>query len=649
MRKFLAGTALCSLLAAHAATAQSQYSNLTVFGDSLSANAAIAQLSSAFVPPPPYYQGRFSNGPVYAEYLPGLLKLNGFADYAIGGAYSGQLNLTLGAVPVSGTNINATLNSLAGSSSPLGFPYDTSVSGQIARYLASGGKPSASGLFIVWGGANDYLNMAGVVGAQPSLSTTQVQTVIGQQVTATVANLTADVATLAKAGARNFIVPILPNLGATPSLNGSAASAQLGTLATASANTALVTAMAGLQQQLGVKIFMVDVAGMLNDIIANPGKYGVSNVTAACVGTSSLCSTPGSYLFWDTVHPTAGIHQILAEAVTATVNAPLVIGAQGKMADIAAQTIFDGVSSRIAALQQGAGGFTMTAPGGAQGHIDSSRPVSFYVTGGFGAGSRNDLVGETGFNYNNAGVQVGADYRSGDNLAFGAQASFNSTSATLKDGMGSDDVRSYGIAAYAALFGPHWYGSAAGFFAYQDWDKLNRNTNVVGQVAAGTAAGSSTGAKLEAGYLLQDGSFAFGPLADLRMARVIINGYTEQGAVALNQSVDSQAYGEVISELGGQVATELSGDGVAYRPSLRFGWDHQFAPTGRNVFSRLASLPQVGIDTLLPNNPRDWMRIGGGLTVQASKTLSLSAFVDGTAGRSDGQDVSGMIKLLCNF
>ena len=651
MRKLLAGTALCLTLGAHAANAQSQYSSLTVFGDSLSANAIIASLSPAFVPAPPYYQGRFSNGPVYAEYLSNQLKISGpFTDLAVGGAFSGTLNETVGALPLSGTNLNGTLSSLANPNNGI-IPgtYNTSVQGQILRYLSTNSSLPANGLYIVWGGANDYLTMAGLIGAQPSLSSTQVQALVAQQVGNTVTNLTTDVGMLAKAGAKTVIVPILPNLAATPSLNGSAASQQLGALATLGHNSALTTAMANLSQSTGVKIYMVDVAGILNDVIANPAKYGVSNTTTACVGTTSVCSNPSGNLFWDSVHPTAGIHQVLSQAVTATVTAPLVIGAQAKLADIAVQQVFDGVSSRIEALQQGASGFTLTAPGGAQGHVDSSRPVSFYVTGDFGVGDRHDEVNQTGFHYTNGGVQVGADYRADKNFAVGAQASFNSTGATLKDGMGSDDLRSYGIALYGALFGPNWWGSAAGFYSYQDYDKLNRNTNVVGQVAAGSAAGSAAGGKVEAGYMLHDGALAYGPLAELRYARVTINSYTEKGAVALNQSVDNQAFASVVAEIGGEIATEMHSGEAVYRPSLRAGWNHVLAPSDRDVFSRLASLSAVTIDTALTDSGKDFARVGAGLSVEMTRAFSFVASVDGTVGKSDGQDVSGMLKLLCNF
>jgi outer membrane lipase/esterase len=650
MKKFLAGTALCLSLAAHAACAQ-QFSSLVIFGDSLSDTGNIAKLIPApilstikpgnGVPVPPYYDYRFSNGPIYADSLGGKLGITApTLDFAIGGAYSGKLDETLGAIPVSGTNVASLLNAL---------PIDTSVQGQVTSYLTSGATVNRNGLYVVWGGANDYFAMVTAIAAQPSLSSTQIQGIIGQQVAATVGNLTTDVAALAHAGARSFVVPVLPNLGGTPDLNGSAASAQLGQTVTFSHNTALATAMGALGQQMRVNVYLVDTASLFSDIQANPAKYGVTNVTQACLTAAGVCANPGSYLFWDGVHPTTGISQLFAQAVTATVDAPLVIGAQGKMADIASQQIFDGISSRVNALWLGAAGLTLSGPNGAVTHLDSASPMSFYIGGSFGEGNRDSQATQSGFNYTHGSVQAGADLRAGENAAIGLQAGFGSTGATLKDGMGDDDLRTYSLAIYGALFGDNWYGSIGGFYAYQDWDKLNRNTYVAGQVATATTAGADIGAHIEGGYMFHSAGLTYGPTADLRYSRVSIDAYSESGAVGLNEAVDDQSFGSIVSQVGVQVSTSVKSDGLIWRPTMHASWAHQFAPGTRDVFSRLASLPQATIDTGLARPGQDWARVGLGLNLQANRWISVVGDIDGTAGRSDGQDVSGMLRVLCQF
>ncbi len=76
----------------------SAYTTLFAFGDSISDAGNFAIMSPELAPLPPYYGGRFSNGPTWVEDLStrlglGALKpaLSGGADYAIGGARTTNL------------------------------------------------------------------------------------------------------------------------------------------------------------------------------------------------------------------------------------------------------------------------------------------------------------------------------------------------------------------------------------------------------------------------------------------------------------------------------------------------------------------------------------------------------------------------------
>jgi phospholipase/lecithinase/hemolysin len=81
-------------MAAHAATAP--YSQIVVFGDSYNDVGNIHALAAAHgidYPPAPYYQGRFSNGPIWIEHVAASFGLPmlpsaapGGTDFAVGGA-----------------------------------------------------------------------------------------------------------------------------------------------------------------------------------------------------------------------------------------------------------------------------------------------------------------------------------------------------------------------------------------------------------------------------------------------------------------------------------------------------------------------------------------------------------------------------------
>lgn len=73
------------------------FSRIIVFGDSLSDTGNLYLLSGGY-PPAPYAEGRFSNGPIWVEYLAAALGMSLAPDdnYAVGGATTGHENFNDG-------------------------------------------------------------------------------------------------------------------------------------------------------------------------------------------------------------------------------------------------------------------------------------------------------------------------------------------------------------------------------------------------------------------------------------------------------------------------------------------------------------------------------------------------------------------------
>ena len=149
--------------------------------------------------------------------------------------------------------------------------------------VAASGPPIIPGaLYVVWGGANDFF-----AGGSPAVAA---------------ANVDAYVQQLESGGATHILVPGIPDLGLTPEFFG----VPVATAYSVAFNTAL---QAGLPS--GAKY--VDTFGLLQAIFANPGAYGLSNVTTPCLVGSTVCADPSQYLFWDHVHPTTAANGILAD------------------------------------------------------------------------------------------------------------------------------------------------------------------------------------------------------------------------------------------------------------------------------------------------------------------------------------------------
>jgi phospholipase/lecithinase/hemolysin len=279
LRRFLTIIALALTIISGSVQA-GQITGIVAFGDSLSdtGNTYLA----AGIPPAPYYQGRYSNGPIWLEYLASRLGVAvptpsqaGGTDNAWGGAQTGD---------------------------GLSFMGTPNIGSQIGAYLGSH-TLGATQLITVWGGANDFLN-AGQT--DPSVP---------------VANLASEITTLAGAGGKLFMVPNLPLLGNLPATN-SLPQAQRDALnmLTTAFDTMLHSELTQLQQNLGITIYQLDVNTLVQNAMANPGTYGFTNVTDSALANGVL--TGQGYLFWDIVHPTTVGHELIANLAASAVPEP---------------------------------------------------------------------------------------------------------------------------------------------------------------------------------------------------------------------------------------------------------------------------------------------------------------------------------------
>ena len=76
-------------------------------------------------------------------------------------------------------------------------------------------------------------------------------------------------------------------------------------------------------------LHFLDTYSWLASVVANPELYGLTNVTTPCYPGSytggvppEVCQNPDSYLFLDNQHPTAAVHELLAEQAWAFVPSP---------------------------------------------------------------------------------------------------------------------------------------------------------------------------------------------------------------------------------------------------------------------------------------------------------------------------------------
>jgi phospholipase/lecithinase/hemolysin len=265
-----------------------------VFGDSLSATSG----GGLGYPPPAgtsadnYYQGRFSNGKVWPEYLAQQLGIafDTNHDYSFFGDTS----------------------------------YDLSNNIVFGNYYPP--ADIATSLYVLWTGCSDCFLMAVVDGTNSWT----------EHINEAMTNLAAAVELLYGQGVRTLVLPNSVDISRVPFFTYTAAS--LG----ADTNLAAQLAASGHQQvplynaalarmaaqeqarHPDLALYAADFYSQFNLILNNPGGYGVTNILVDALEDPGLTDKsfngPGAnYLYWDYLHPTTKVHSAIANSVLAIV------------------------------------------------------------------------------------------------------------------------------------------------------------------------------------------------------------------------------------------------------------------------------------------------------------------------------------------
>ncbi|PFH61527.1 hypothetical protein XA68_17104 [Ophiocordyceps unilateralis] len=279
----------CLLLATASAApiVRSGYSALVVFGDSFSDNGnGYASTKHAWPADPAYYQGRFSNGPVWPEDLAATLSTP-LHDYAQGGA----------------TTDNAMVQGYTGRKGDIPVP---SLTDQVNQFLAKPPVDLASSLVILFGGVNDVLLNSNITAARSA-------GVIGRLVSK-----------LRDAGALHFVLVNVPDLSLIPY--------------DAYIDDGLQAVLRDYAEHLGghlrrvaqrissASVKVVDMIPLFRSFNVYEkgwkaagfdqfGLYGSCLVGAYSEAPRSLCSDPDRRVFWDVYHPSRKTHALMAEEI----------------------------------------------------------------------------------------------------------------------------------------------------------------------------------------------------------------------------------------------------------------------------------------------------------------------------------------------
>jgi len=489
MSRLLRGAALAALTLAAVSTAGAagaqSYNRLVVFGDSLSDNGNLYLATGGATPAsPPYFQGRFSSGPVFTERL-------GFNASNFMGPVTGSINYAFG---------GARTDSQA---APLGMRV------QLAQYQARGGRFGAGDLVSILGGANNIFQGLPAAGAS-----TNPQGSIAPVSLAAAADMNFIVNSVAQAGAGTILVTNLPKLSLTPQFRATPA-APLADYAVTTFNGALLTGLnATAAARPGTNIIMMDLFKIGDVIAANPSAFGVSNVTQPCFNGVTVCANPNDYFYFDGVHPTAAGHAAIARLA----NDYLYYGDLGSQTAVLGETAW---RHREDALD----GSTASLSG-----RDAWTAGTAISVAALADRTKTDARGAIGEATSDGyGVRIALESGT-ETMKFGLAGSYRN--ADVDAGSLNVDLDTFGIDIYGGWRSGDLFVNAAAGAAQDDFNDISRLTSLAPVVHRGSTRGVSTGARLQGGMWFDMGGIALSPRAAVAWINSDVDGFVEQGPAA---------------------------------------------------------------------------------------------------------------------
>ena len=559
----LLGVILVVLVLGFAGSASAQsFSNVVVFGDSLSDSGNAAAASG--LPLPPGTSFTTNPDPVWAEIVAGAFgasgqnSLAGGPNYAFGGACMNP-------------------------ATPCDFDDAPTVTEQIGLHLAArGGRLDPNALYTIWGGLNDIADS--LQNDQPNA--------LGHVLAAADVNA-AQIRLLREAGARHVVVFNMPDASLAPFAVAKGPAAQAGLSAlVAEYNKKLYAGIRESEQG----VVPINIHAALTALAANPGRYGLTNVTGTACGApdagsalSIQCGPAGSpfpvtyapganetYLFADRSHPSGAVHAMLASLVTSTLAAPMQVSLAGEAGAEAAEVHHGVISVERAA--------------------DFALPIGSwrgYATGQFGGSNLGDLprLGETESDMTVITLWTG--HRAGPDLSWGAALSIARHENELSGANLDSDVV---IGSLHAAWRSEGLQVSVALTLGQTSVDVERpvTIGVFTRSERGSTEAAQFGGEFDVGWILGDSeALRHGPFFSLSWLDQEVKGYRETGDSSTSMNFADFERNSIIARGGYRLGWSIGG----LRPYARIAYEHELeddpilVSAGSNTMPGRFSLP----------------------------------------------------------
>ncbi|PKH23906.1 autotransporter domain-containing esterase [Enterobacterales bacterium CwR94] len=563
---------------------------------------------------------------------------------------------------------------------------------QVAAYLRRhNGQADGNGLYIHWIGGNDL--------AAAALNPLAAIDIVDGSAFAAASQIRA----LQQAGAGTVMVPTVPNIGATPAILEGVIQVGLAAVADAALNAAFqslnsastptaaarqqaieqaLSAAAGqasaipavreaIAQQLiqawqalssqasalterynqqeeaalaaaGGNIVRVDINGLFNEVIADPGQYGLSNTAGmACPPgvSAAVCTsaTPGfasgqDFLFADRLHPGPATHALIADYMQSVLDAPVQVATLNQATFAMARDMRNSLDGRLQ-----------------QQRVSNPEAGTLAVWGGY-AGQHDDYKGNLAAGDGHAtthNLTLGADYQLTDAWLAGVLVS---GSNDRQHPTSDFDYRQRGVlvSAYSqlTLFEQGWVNADL-HYADLNFDNIDRRVRLgpATRSEQGETSGKQWGMRITSGWDFPVGErVTTGPVVQYALDYSRVGGYREQSDNSTAMRFNDQTAHSQVGAVGWRIDSKLG----LVNPWAEVSYNHQFGDNTSRVSGGLKST-QTTFTREAATQDSNWVDVSVGAHMPLGDTLSAFASVSQTGGLSTGEQFMYNFGLSASF
>ncbi|NIG13035.1 autotransporter domain-containing protein [Pantoea sp. Al-1710] len=649
------------------------FDSVTAFGDSLSDGGNVGRF---------IFDG--AQHPMYDELFAQHFGLNltpssqGGSNFAEGGAVS-----------------DGSLDSISSPPAPEGFDTQT----QINNYLqANGGKADPHGLYIHWIGANDIATAAltpstaiqtvaksanlsvnqvkqllnagagtvivpnipnlgntpfmlqtaiGAFGGQAGLTQDQIAAAAEQAIKFANTQETPDKATREKA--------LQASLQSAAQLLGGGDADQtaqiyqglLQAYDEVSGSVSALTAAYNQQEEAGLdqlkgNIVRPDFAGLFNEIINDPKKFGFTNTIGqacgfgvaanTCTSDQDTFSKDQTDLFSDDFHPNPALEKILSDYLVSVMKAPQQVGSLSQGPSIflgGMETTLDGNLQQQRESGTGQQGDVTTYAGYTGSHVNYKDD-----DGSNGNGNTTDLSLGVGYNLLD-NWQVGVMYAHSDDR----QKPLGDFNYKLRGNM-------VGLFSQLKLF-DHWWINGDLHFADLSFDSINRSMNLGPdrRTEQGSTNGKMFGLRAQTGWDIPITDYlSTSPVVGYAWDYVHVGGYQEEGNDSTAMRFGAQEDHTQTGTLGWRIDTK----NLPVNPWVEVDYNHLWGDENSRINSGLKTSPTSFVTTV-PEGDKNYMNVAVGANIPIDNVLNAYAGVSTVVGNSEYNDIAWNVGMSATF